>query len=84
MIEMTARVLVRMGVAMLILSLLVRRTIDTNEAMMGDNLALIACLAVVATGLIGGRIGRRIDEPLAQLRSKQSERNSFGAKERRQ
>lgn len=60
--------LMRMGLAMLILSLLVRPAINTRSGAVGDNLAIIACLLVVATGLIGTRVARRIDGPLAEQR----------------
>lgn len=66
MIGMAAKMLMRMGLAMLILSVLIRPAINTSSGRMGDNLAIIACLLVVLTGLIGGRVARRIDEPLAE------------------
>jgi hypothetical protein len=72
-IAMAGRVLIRIGIAMLILSLLIRFAIEDKAAMMGDNLAIIACLLVIATGFIGARIGRRIDEPLAEIRAKKIE-----------
>gem|GEM_PF-4012256 len=56
----------RMGLAMLILSLLIRPAIDTRSGRVGDDLAIIACLLVVLTGFIGTRVARRIDEPLAK------------------
>jgi hypothetical protein len=55
-----------MGLAMLILSLLVRPAIDTRSGKVGDDLAIIACLLVITTGFIGTRVARRIDEPLAK------------------
>ncbi|QGN34862.1 hypothetical protein GJV80_20860 [Microlunatus sp. Gsoil 973] len=63
---MAAKLLMRMGLAMLILSLLVRPAIDTRSGKVGDDLAIIACLLVIITGFIGTRVARRIDEPLAK------------------
>jgi heme exporter protein D len=51
---------------MLILSLIVRPAISTSAGKVGDNLAIAVCLLVVVTGLIGTRIARRIDPPLAK------------------
>lgn len=51
---------------MLILSLIIRPAISTSTGKVGDNLAIAVCLLVVLTGLIGSRIARRIDPPLAK------------------
>lgn len=62
MIRWMARVLLRGGVAMLILCLLVRPAIRTPDGMMGDNLAIIACgLLIVISGLYI-RFGRTDDD----------------------
>lgn len=53
MVRMAARVLLRMGIGLLILSILVRPAIRTEEGIMGDNLAIIACLALILTAALG-------------------------------
>lgn len=69
--------LMRMGLAMLILSLLIRPAIRTRSGAVGDNLAIVACLLVVVTGLIGSRVARRIDGPLSkQFAEKQKRREA--------
>ncbi|MBO0811875.1 MAG: hypothetical protein J2P23_07485 [Microlunatus sp.] len=61
---------------MLILSLLIRLAISTRTGMVGDNLAIAACLLVVLTGFIGTRIARRIDPALSkQFAERQRERD---------
>lgn len=53
MTRVAARVLLQIGIGLLILSLLVRPAIETPHGMMGDNLAIIACLALIATAALG-------------------------------
>ena len=55
-----------MGLAMLILSLIIRPAISTSTGKVGDNLAIAVCLLVVLTGLLGSRIARRIDPSLTK------------------
>lgn len=66
MIAMAAKLLMRMGLAMLILSLIIRPAISTSTGRIGDDLAIAVCLLVVVTGLIGRRIAGRIDPALAK------------------
>jgi len=62
---------------MLILSLIIRPAISTSTGRVGDDLAIVVCLLVVVTGLIGGRIARRIDPSLAQqVRDRQEAREA--------
>ena len=53
MVKMAARVLLRMGVGLLIMSIVIRPAIKSPEGMMGDNFAIIACLALITTALLG-------------------------------
>lgn len=66
MIRWMARVLLRGGVAMLILCLLVRPAIHTASGLMGDNLAIIACLLLMLTAALYIRFGPKddADEPV--------------------
>ncbi|GAB3915729.1 hypothetical protein GCM10011575_22460 [Microlunatus endophyticus] len=66
MIGMAAKLLMRMGLAMLFLSLIIRPAIKTPSGAVGDDLAIIVCLLVVVTGFIGTRVARRIDPSLTQ------------------
>lgn len=62
MIIWMARVLLRAGVAMLLLSLLVRPAIRTADGMMGDNLAIIASAALMITALLYIKFGPKDDD----------------------
>ncbi|MEV6281301.1 hypothetical protein [Kribbella sp. NPDC051770] len=55
MTRTAARVLLRIGIGLLIMSLLIRPAIKTPHGMMGDNFAIIACLALIATAALGIR-----------------------------
>ncbi|MFC7619447.1 hypothetical protein [Microlunatus sp. GCM10028923] len=57
MMKMAARVLLRMGLGLLIISVVIRPAIRTQEGMMGDNLAIISCLVLIITALLGLRFG---------------------------
>jgi drug/metabolite transporter (DMT)-like permease len=58
--QLAAKVLLRAGVAMVILSLLCRFLARSGTSTAPADLALVASLAVVATGLIGSLVlGRR-------------------------
>lgn len=81
MITVASKLLVRMGLAMLILSLLLRLAIRSPSGTVGDDLAIIACLLMVITGLIGARVGKRVDKPLTDLQ--ESRRREREAKLRR-
>lgn len=61
LVALAARVLVRMGIALLILSLLVRPAIRNDAALWADTVAIGASIAVILTGLIGGWLARRRD-----------------------
>ncbi|SDS91590.1 hypothetical protein [Microlunatus soli] len=62
MIVAMARLLLKGGIAMLILCLLIRPAIHTPNGLMGDNLAIIACLALIATTLLYIRFGPKDDD----------------------
>ncbi len=53
MTRMAARVLLRIGIGLLIMSLLIRPAIKTPHGMTGDNFAIIACLALIVTAALG-------------------------------
>lgn len=53
MTKTAARVLLRIGIGLLIMSLLIRPAIQTPHGMMGDNFAIIACLALILTAALG-------------------------------
>jgi len=57
MIRTAARVLLRMGIGLLVLAVLVRPAIRTEAGMMGDNLAIIACVALIITAALGIKFG---------------------------
>lgn len=66
MVKMAARVLLRMGIGLLIISVVIRPAIRTPEGMMGDNLAIIACLVLIIAALLGIKFAP--DEPISQVR----------------
>ncbi|WP_344179235.1 hypothetical protein [Kribbella lupini] len=53
MMRTAARVLLRIGIGLLIMSLLIRPAITTPHGMMGDNFAIAACLALILTAALG-------------------------------
>jgi hypothetical protein len=53
MVKMAARVLLRIGIGLLIMSILIRPAIETPHGMMGDNFAIVACLALIITAALG-------------------------------
>lgn len=53
MFRTAARVLLRMGIGLLIISVVIRPAIRTEQGMMGDNLAIIACLVLIITAVLG-------------------------------
>lgn len=53
MVRMGARVLLRIGIGLLIMSVVIRPAIQTPHGMMGDNLAIVACLALIITAALG-------------------------------
>lgn len=57
MTKMAARVLLRIGIGLLIMSLLIRPAIQTPHGMMGDNFAIVACVALIITAALGLRFG---------------------------
>lgn len=54
-----AKLLLRIGIAMLVLSILCRFLITTPSAMMGDNLAIIACIVMIAVAALYIRLSKR-------------------------
>jgi hypothetical protein len=66
MTRMAARVLLRIGIGLLIMSLLIRPAIETPHGMMGDNFAIIACLALIVTAALGMKFAP--DEPAGKQR----------------
>lgn len=54
-----ARLLVKIGIALLALSLLCRFIATTASARMGDNLAIIACVLMIAVGVLYIRFSKR-------------------------
>jgi hypothetical protein len=65
MMKMAARVLLRMGIGLLIISVVIRPAIRTETGMMGDNFAIIACLVLILTAALGIRFAP--DEPVNNL-----------------
>ncbi len=65
MIKMAARVLLRMGIGLLIISVVIRPAIRTEVGMMGDNFAIIACLVLILTAALGIKFAP--DEPVTDL-----------------
>ena len=59
MIKMAARVLLRMGIGLLIISVVIRPAIRTEVGMMGDNFAIIACLVLILTAALGIKFGHQ-------------------------
>jgi len=59
MMTTMAKVLLRAGVAMLVLSIICRFGITTANGMMGDNLAIIACVLMIAIAAIYIRVNKR-------------------------
>lgn len=57
MVKMAARVLLRMGIGLLVMSVVIRPAITTPKGMMGDNFAIIACLALILTAALGIKFG---------------------------
>ncbi|HEY9290644.1 MAG TPA: hypothetical protein VIP98_05120 [Microlunatus sp.] len=57
MIHWAAKLLVRMGAALLFLSLIIRPAIHTANGLMGDNLAIIACVILVGIALLYLKFG---------------------------
>jgi hypothetical protein len=53
MMRTAARVLLRIGIGLLVMSLLIRPAIQTPHGMMGDNFAIAACLALIVTAALG-------------------------------
>lgn len=53
MVKMAARVLLRIGIGLLIMSVVIRPAIQTPNGMMGDNLAIVACLLLIITAALG-------------------------------
>lgn len=53
MMKTAARVLLRMGLGLLIICVVIRPAIRTEQGMMGDNLAIIACLLLIITAVLG-------------------------------
>jgi hypothetical protein len=66
MTRTAARVLLRIGIGLLIMSLLIRPAIQTPHGMMGDNFAIIACLALILTAALGIKFAP--DEPPGRKR----------------
>lgn len=62
LVGLAAKVLTRIGIALLILSLLVRPAIRSDAGLWADTVAIGASVAVILTGLIGGWLARRKDD----------------------
>lgn len=62
LVALAAKVLTFMGIALLILSLLVRPAIRSEAALWADTVAIGASIAVILTGLIGAWLARRKDD----------------------
>lgn len=64
MMRTAARVLLQMGLGLLIICVVIRPAIRTEQGMMGDNLAIIACVLLIIVAVLGLRFAPD-DKPAA-------------------
>ena len=78
MIRWAARLLLRFGAALLIMSVVIRPAIHTEHGLMGDNLAIISCLVLIGTALLYIRFGPKDDteQPAPRRDPKRNRRHS--------
>lgn len=63
MLASASGMMLRLGVALLLLSLLIRPAIASEQSRFADTMAIGLSVVVIALGVIGGRVARRREPP---------------------